>query len=278
MRFITSPYRPWVVYAGCSLAALAIFTSNLRGGEVARRIESVVLSIMSPFYSSIDWTADTVSNVWTHYIYLIDVQEENLRITEELSRSQAELTNIREHLAASDRYQHLLKQPFETERKRLLAKVVRRGKQTWNSVLIIGAGKLDGVQPFMGVTSLSGVVGQAVRIAPRISKVITLLHPQSGIAVILQKSRISGIVTGSGTGTCAMKFASRFDRIILGETVLTSGLDGAFPKGVPVGQVSRIERHPGEIFQTIEITPFVDLATVEEVVLFLPDSIENLND
>ncbi len=89
---------------------------------------------------------------------------------------------------------------------------------------------------------------------------------------MLQKSRVQGVVSGSGKGTCTMRFISRFDPVELGETVVTSGLDGAFPKGIPIGKVSGIEKDNNEIFQTLEIETDVNLNTVEEVIVFImPD-------
>ncbi|MBN1355156.1 rod shape-determining protein MreC [bacterium] len=272
MRFFATQYRPWVIYAACSLAALSIFTSNLRGGEAARVIESIILSFMTPLYTSVDWVADYAVAVWTEYFYLVDLRRENTFLNNKLVELEIENIQLQEKLDEIRRLRMIFDMPEGTVHRRLPAGVVRRAQQTWNTVLIVNVGSLDGIRPYMGIASSNGVVGQVVRVAPRASKSITVLHPKAGISVILQKSRISGIVSGSGSGSCILKFISRFDRVVLGESVLTSGLDGAFPKGLPVGQVCRIERNPGEIFQKIEIMPFVDLATLENVVLYLPEA------
>ncbi len=269
MRLLSEGHRSWLVYTACSLAALSLYTANLRGGVVAERLESIVLSIMAPYYNTVNYIGESASRVWKNYFALINLRKQNDIMETELTKSRCEVSELRERLSTIERYNKLYCVFPEHTSRRIIAAVIRRNRPTWDTVFMINVGELDGVKKFTGVASSGGVVGQVVETGPHISKIITLAHPRSGIAALLQKSRVSGIVTGTGTGKCTLKFAGRFDRVILGETVITSGLDGAFPKGLPIGRVSRIEKSPGEIFQKIEIIPFVDLPTVEEVVVFL---------
>ncbi|MBN1550230.1 rod shape-determining protein MreC [bacterium] len=270
MRLISERYRPWLIYTACSLCSLAFFTSNLRGGIVAEKIESGILSVMSPFYLCMDWGLDNISFYWSHYVFLVNVQHENQKLKKDLAQLQAEQMILLERIQLAERYLTLVQLPSSVTHEKIVADVVHRGSHTWDSILIINKGQNDGVQKYMGVSGQDGVIGQIARVSPNLSKVVTLIHPQSGIAALLQKSRVSGIVNGSGDGKCILKFASRFDRVILGETVITSGLDDAFPKGLPIGQVIRIDRQPGDIFQTVEILPFSDMSVIEEVVIYKP--------
>jgi rod shape-determining protein MreC len=278
MRLVNTKYRAWVVYAGCTLASIAVFTSNLRGGEISTRLETGILFLMTPYYNSIDFVVEKTILIWQNYIYLVNLRDESDRLETELVKARSDISELREQLLASDRLSELLQLFPDPPGRRIMADVIRRSQPTWDSVFFVNAGTLDGAAPFMGVACADGVVGQVVEVSPRVSKIITLLHPHSGIAALLQQSRVSGVVSGTGSGVCSLKFASRFDRVILGETVITSGLDNAFPKGLPIGQVNRIERLPGDLFQRVEIIPFVDLPSVEEVVIFLPSSSESAHD
>jgi len=272
MRLVSDRYRPWVVYSGCTLIALAILTSNLKGGASAQNIESFLLILLTPLHYSMDWSLDNVSAVWNHYIYLKGLKEENLKLKYELDAMRMERTRLIDSSVALERYKQLLGFSRQFPHRKINANVVKKTNKSWNSTLLIDTGSLLGVKPAMGVATVDGVFGQVVRVGPHISKVLSLLHPNTGIAAVFQKSRVQGIVSGTARGTCVVNFVSRFDRIILGEAVLTSGLDGAFPKNVPIGQVAKIEKTPSEIFQRIEIIPFVDVTSVEEVTVFLLES------
>jgi rod shape-determining protein MreC len=269
MKWLTAQYRPWVVYAGSTLTALAIFTSNLRGGFLAQQIEAGLILILSPVLSTVDTVTDVSEQLWNEYIDLRNLKQENLKLMDELREAKSDRDRLTESEITSERYKQLLNLSEQFGTNTIASEVIQRSGNTWNSILLVNSGSVHGVSPFMGVISEKGVVGQVVRVTPYISKVITLLHPQCGVAVLMQKSRISGVIAGNGQGSCTLKFASHFDRVILGDTVVTSGFDAVFEKGIPVGRVTRVEKVPGEIFQRIEIMPFVEFSSVESVLLMI---------
>ncbi len=280
MSLITSRYRPWVVYAGCSLTALAILSTNLHGGVVAGKIESILLALLTPVYSTVDYSLDKAVMIWEQYIYLVDLKQENLILREALGDQRSREYQYQEAVSAIERYRQILdfthRDPAHFHPHKIVADVIRQSNDSWNSTMLVNAGDIHGVQSAMGVATVDGVLGQVVRVGHNISKILSLQHPEAGVAARLETSGILGIVSGIGHRTCIFKFGSRFDRVILGELAVTSGLDGAFPKGIPIGRVSRIEKTPEEIFQKVEIIPLVDASSVEEVIIFLKEPIENL--
>jgi rod shape-determining protein MreC len=275
MKMLTLRYRPWVVYAACSLAALSILTSNLRGGFLANYVESSLMTVLSPMNIALDWCIESSISFFHHYIMLVDLREENEKLIDELENSHRQEVLLEEYSILTNRYRELLGFTETFHHQTLMADVVQKHLDSWNTVFTINAGSYHGIHPAMGVINKKGVIGQVTLTAPLTSKVISIMNPQCGVAAIMQQSRISGIVTGSGQGDCIMKYASHFDRIVLGETVLTSGFDDVFEKNIPIGQVSRIEKIPGEIFQRIQIIPFVDFSEVENVILILPRNPES---
>lgn len=275
MKMLTLRYRPWVVYAAASLVALSILTSNLRGGFLASYVESGLMTIIAPIHSVFDWSIERITALYYRYLMLVDLRKENEKLIEELGEAHRQKIILEEYSMLSQHYRELLGFTEKIQRKTMMADVIHKHLESWNTVFTINAGYLHGIRPSTGVINEKGVVGQVTLTAPLVSKVISILHPQCGVAVILQKSRVSGIVTGSGQGDCFMKYASHFDRIVLGETVLTSGFDDVFEKNIPVGQVSKIEKIPGEIFQRIQIIPFIDFTEVEKVILILPQNTES---
>ncbi|MCD4654147.1 rod shape-determining protein MreC [bacterium] len=269
MKLIRSQHRPWLVYTACSLISLAIITSNLKGGIVSSQIETVILNFMTPVYSSVNWSINKCRSYWFNYVALVDVQKENQLLKNKLEKMQQKQMELKEQAQSVKRLEALITESSQTAHSIVTTRVVRRTSNLLNATLLVNAGSRDGVKQGMGAATINGAIGQVVRVGPQIAKLLTLHHPDAGIGAILEKSRIQGVVSGTGKGTCVMRFVSRFDPIILGETVVTSGLDGAFPKGIPIGRVISIQRDPGEIFQSIEILPVADVNTLEEVIIFM---------
>lgn len=284
MKWIRVQHRPWLVYAAWSLIALAVMTSNMKGGTVANQIESMVMELMTPVYSSVNWSMNKILSYWDSYISLIDTRVENENLRRELQNNRERIVSLQEKANSVERLEALIQQSSPIAQSILRTRVVRRSNSMLNATMLINSGADDGLVEGHGIATIDGAVGQVVRVGPRIAKVITLHHPDSGIGALLEQSRVQGVVSGTGKGTCIMRFVSRFDTVVLGETVVTSGLDNAFPKGVPIGRVIAIRRDPGEIFQTIEIIPVADLNTIEEIMVYMmsqypdPAEIEGFED
>jgi len=268
MKLIRSQHRPWLVYAACSLFSIAVITSNLKGGLISNQIEAVVLDFMTPVYSSVNWSINQVHSYWLNYVYLADVRTENQLLKNKLSDMKQKQIELKEQANSAKRLELLLTSPYQNTYELINARVVRRTNNLLNATILVNAGSSDGIRQGLGAATTNGAIGQVVRVGPRIAKLLTLYHPDAGIGALLEKSRVQGVVSGTGKGNCIMRFVSRFDPIILGESVVTSGLDGAFPKGIPIGHVISIQRDPGKIFQSIEILPIVDANTVEEIMIF----------
>lgn len=269
MKLINARHRPWVVYAAFTLLSLGTMTSNLRGDGVADRLEILLLRLLSPVYSSVDWLLDQTVSTWNGYIHLIDLHKENNDLKIIIQALREEHLTLVDKAISADRLQTLMDTSLRMSPSIIRANVIRRGDTLLNPTVLIDAGSRQGIREGLGVASPAGAMGQIVRVGPDVSKVLTLHHPDAGIGAMLQKSRVQGVVTGSGKGTCTMRFISRFDPVTPGETVVTSGLDGAFPKGIPIGTVASIEKDSNEIFQTLEIATDVDLNTLEELIIFI---------
>jgi rod shape-determining protein MreC len=118
----------------------------------------------------------------------------------------------------------------------------------------------------VAVTSL-GPVGRVHRVFKSGANVMLITDVNSAIAVMLQSSRTGGILEGRGDDRCYLKYVSKEVEVKPGERVITSGLEGIYPRGLLIGHVTDIKREGEEIFQLIEVTPAQDLNTLEEVAI-----------
>jgi rod shape-determining protein MreC len=121
----------------------------------------------------------------------------------------------------------------------------------------------------MPVLGSAGVVGQIVRVSANSSRVLLLTDHSSGIASTIQRSRARGVVKGRGEGLCSLEFAIREEDVKVGDQVVTSGIGGIFPKGLPIGEVTMVKRGEYGVFQNITIRPAVDILHLEEVLVVL---------
>jgi rod shape-determining protein MreC len=269
MKLFGARYRPWIVYAAFSLMSLGIMTSNLQGGIVATHIESTALQILAPFYTAVDRVINVSRSVWNGYIFLIDIQAENRKLREIIFALREEHLLLVDKAQSAQRLETLIGASHRFPQANIKATVIRRGNLMLNPTVLIDRGSVDGLREGLGVATADGALGLVVHVTNNVSKVLTLHHSDTAIGAMMQQSRVQGVVSGTGKGTCVMRFISRFDRVTLGEKVITSGLDGAFPKGVPIGRVATVRREASEIFQTLEIVTNVNINALEEVIVFL---------
>jgi rod shape-determining protein MreC len=101
------------------------------------------------------------------------------------------------------------------------------------------------------------------------SKVLLIIDQNNAVDALVQRSRARGLVTGAAAGQCIFKYVLLKNDVKIGDTLISSGLDGVFPKGLRVGLVSNVIRSNAGIFQEVRVTPFVDFEKLEEVLVVL---------
>lgn len=208
---------------------------------------------------------------WKNYIALIDVAEENTRLRADMYRVQASVTLAAEERAELDRLRELLRLDVLRERPGFAARVIakRFGPQAVLKTFTVDKGFSDGAIVGTPVVNAAGVVGRILRAAPHTSTVLMLTDPGFRLAVISQNSRTPGILIG-GTGNqrrLEVAYVAQNAQIRAGELLITAGVDGGFPKGIPVGAVTQVTPGNERLFLQVHAKPLVDLERLEEVIL-----------
>jgi rod shape-determining protein MreC len=127
-------------------------------------------------------------------------------------------------------------------------------------------GSHDGIKPDMAVITADGVVGKVLRVYGKTSQVLLINDQTSGVGSILEKSRLQGVMRGTPAGEVVMEKVMEGEAVQPGEQVLTSGGDQIFPKGLPVGTVTKVSKG-SELFLNIKVKPAADLSRLEEVLV-----------
>jgi rod shape-determining protein MreC len=151
--------------------------------------------------------------------------------------------------------------------KAVTASIIANSASSWFQGCILDKGSADGVQKDMAVVTPLGVVGKVVSVTKRSAKVILLTDANSGIDVLVQRTRSRGIVSGSLDNGTVLKYMKRSEDVQVGDRLITSGVDGVFPKGLLVGTVIKVNKQHLGLFQFVEVLPAVQSSRVEEVLV-----------
>jgi rod shape-determining protein MreC len=245
---------------------LSIDTTNRTPREY-RIYDRIALFVTTPFQVAIHWTLDSVVNVFEDYVELWKVREENEVLVTDSRKLVNTIINLRELEQENIRLRNLL-QFKETYRiQTVVARMIARDVSSEFRSIRINRGKSSGIEPNMAVINSEGVVGRVLRTTDSTADVVTILDPLSAIDVYIMRSRARGIVEGLTDALCQLKFALRVDDIQPGDLLLSSGLGGNFPKGIPVGSVIKVVRKSFGITQKVEVKPSVDFSKLEEVLV-----------
>lgn len=194
-------------------------------------------------------------------------EEENIRLKAEIDRLLIEKQRYKEVILENRRLRELLSLKERTSNYVTTAQIIARGPDQWSNTFVIDKGLFSGVKKDMIAITSKGLVGKISEVFDSYSHLLLLTDINFSVAVRLQKSRLEGIVSGTGLRKCQLKYIPYDEDIKGGEILITSGLDFLFPEGIPVGYISKFDKTGSGLFQSIEVTPFVDNRRIEEVVI-----------
>ena len=214
----------------------------------------------------------TVSDSWTNYFDLTDVAQRNKVLQKDLDALKIKNSDYDNRVQENHRLRRLLDFKGNFEKKMVAAEVISISDQAPFQSMRITRGKTDGLELGMPVVSADGVVGRIVRLGSHFSDVQIIVDSDFKIDVLLQRTRVRGVLSGYNRKDCTLYLHKRTE-IRIGDTIVSSGMVGGFPKGLPVGRVTKISYESNSVAQSIRVEPWVDYRRLEEVmVLFSHDS------
>jgi rod shape-determining protein MreC len=250
-----------------------------------RLIRSWVVNAVSPPEMFFHWIGRSIRGVWSNYIDLIHVRRQDKDLKAQLDRLRLEEDSLAEDARQGQRLQGLLAFKEKYIYKTVAAQVIGTSGSEQSQVLLIDKGSQDGVKSDMPVITPDGIVGKTRDVFRHTSQVLEISDPTSGAGVILEKTRIRGVLRGDSWGQPEMVNVSPDERIQKGESVLTSGGDAIYPRGLAVGIVDRVVSQPEGTLINVLIKPSANLARLEEVLIITdtgaqmpPDMQQDLTD
>ena len=236
-------------------------------GQDTRLIRVWTVRAVTPFEKSLVWMQSSASGLWHNYFYLRGVRAENRDLKQQIERMRIEQVRLSEDAEQARRLQLLLDFREKFISKTVAAQVVGTSGSEQSRSVYIDKGRADGVKPDQAVITANGIVGKVLHVYDDHTANVLLVNDQtSGVGVILEKSRLQGILRGTANGELAVEKIMSDETVQPGERVLTSGGDQIFPKGLEVGNVSKVA--PGkDSFLDIRLRPAANLSRLEEILV-----------
>lgn len=248
---------------------LGLYTWNQRTGQWDALGAHTGLEITGTVLRTFHSAKDSVGGVWNRYLALVDVRERNDELEQEVAALRLQLSSTLEDRAELKRLRQYLQMDFPREWPTIGARVLawRMGPNTSLESLMLSRGYLTGATPGTPLISNNGLVGRVFKAGPSTAQALLITDPGSCVAVVTSQGRVQGIVAGGGAGApLELRFVRQNARVAVGEVLLTSGLDSAYPKGVPVARVVSVSSGPS-FMQEIRAVPLMNFDELEEVLL-----------
>lgn len=259
------------------LACLALFLLSLfitayssRNPSVARVGNSLVQEVIAPISQGAYIVREGISVGWSRYLFLVHTASDNEKLRAQISNLQSELARSLEYGRENERLKSLLKVTTENGVQGIAARVIGGDSSGWVRGILIDQGGSSGVKEGMAVIHAQGLVGQVVAVSSNSARVLLVSDHASGVDVLHESTRARGVVEGAGEQMCELTFLTKDVQVKAGDSIITSGMDTIYPKGVLVGRISRVGQAAGTLFQTIEVEPAVDFSKIEEVLIVSP--------
>jgi len=230
-------------------------------------MEKPVLAVAGFFERIVTGTVNSVASIGNRYVFLMRTVRENERLKEEVDRLRLENAVMNELLTENERLRDTLNFRRLNPLSSVVAQVIGKEMSPTSSTITINKGSSNGIEKDMAVITPSGVVGRVQTVLPALSKVLLLTDPGSTLAVRVQRNREEGLLEGKLVN-CALKYVSYYADMQQGDLLVTSGLDGIYPKGLPVATIVRVTKREASAFQTVVAEPVVRFARLEEVLVY----------
>lgn len=252
--------------------------ASIRKPSELTPIDQAALRIAAPVEYVSAALARGISSIIGEYVYLVDVKEDNNRLTYENARLRSRVRDLLSAQSENRRLRRLLGMRDTIPDETLSAVVIGKDTTEYFRVahLIVDTAN-PRVRVNMPVISLDGTVGTVERVAGEKVAVQLAVDSGFGVDVVVERTGARGFVRGSGDRSryvVRVEYVHRTDEVEVGDLLVTSGVGCRFPKGIPVARVKKLQKREFGIYQTVEAEPTVDFSRLSEVLIILNDAEE----
>jgi rod shape-determining protein MreC len=267
MALLDIRQRTGYLFFAITIGHIILISAQVNTRRGVPVLEAVIFGVFAEVQRGASWMVSSVRTSWGDYFALQQVRRDNERLQQELAQLQIRLQQERALAQQSRTLQELVELRAQTPLTTTASAVIGSGASPDFRTITIDKGTTDGLRPDMAVIAPAGVVGRIITPSARAAKVQLLIDRNAAVAALVERSRAQGVVEGTG-GNLRLNYVSGTADLQVGDTLVTSGIEGIYPKGFVIGQIESIERSAGE-FSNVSIRPAVDFSSLEAVLVVL---------
>ena len=257
--------RTGYLFIAVTVAHIILISAQVNTRRGVPVLEAVTFGVFAEVQRASSMVIDGVRTSWADYFALQQVRQENDRLLQELAQLKVTVQQERALAQESRMLQDLLTLRSQTTLTTTASAVIGSGASPDFRTITIDKGTADGIRPDMSVIAPAGVVGRVITPSARAAKVQLLIDRNAAAAAVVERSRAQGVVEGTG-GNLRLHYVSGTADVKVGDRLVTSGIDGIYPKGFVIGQIQSVQRAAGG-FGTIVLRPAVDFSSIEAVLV-----------
>lgn len=263
------PRRPtllFIVVLSLLFILMSLSSRTAYVGQTRTLFERTVMTVFSPVPKFVNWIGGTVDDMYAGYIDMRRAVNENLELHRKVASLTAENLKLRQSESDLRRIRGLLHYSEQFNMRTSLAQAVMLDTSGRFKSIIIDRGAAGGVEVNDAVVNANGLIGRVVLTTNDMAKVQLVTDANCSVGALIERSRRQGVLRGNGAGAAEMHDVPVLADVQPGDRVLTAGIDGIYPKGIPIGVVTRATQG-ANLFKQISVKPSVDFGVVEEVIV-----------
>lgn len=251
------------------LAQVILISAQVNSRAGVPLLEAVTFGLFAEVQRAVSAGIGGIRQGWDGYVALRRVKQENEALKRRIAASEVQIQELRAQADRTRGLEKLLELRQRANLSTTAAEIIAAAANPEFRTLTIDKGTRDGLRPDMAVIAPAGIVGRIVVPSARAAKVQLLVDRNAAAGALVERSRAQGVVVGTGeTDRLQMEYVSEVADLVAGDVVVTSGIDGIFPKGFVIGSVESVDKSGGA-YKQITIRPAVDFRSLEEVLVVL---------
>jgi rod shape-determining protein MreC len=254
------------------LLHLVLLSLQIERPSGTRLIKTWIMAVQAPIITASSAITRSIQHVWRGYVWMTGARSENEQLQQTVRRLSQLNSTYEQARQENIRLCRLLAIKENAGYRSIGARVVARSPSFLANILYIDRGSEDDVRVDAPVLSGDGIIGRTVLVSKHQSQVQLITNGDASLGAMLEKSRSPGVLMGTGNPLLDLNYISNTEPVAIGDLVLSSGLDGIFPKGFAIGKVVQLQKGK-DVFHSIKVEPGIDFIHLEEVMVLLGDSI-----
>jgi rod shape-determining protein MreC len=231
-------------------------------------LQAVAFGLVAELQRGGAGVVDAFTGLWTGYVDLRGMRAENEQLRQQLADAHIRLQQERALAQRSAELATLLELRGRVALETTAAEVLAASATPDFRTVTISKGTSSGLRPDMAVLSSEGVIGRVIVPSARAAKVQLLIDRNAAAGALVERTRVQGVAMGTGEDTLQLQYVLGTADVKVGDVVVTSGIDGIYPKGFAIGRIEFVEK-VGGAYREVRIRPAVDFTSLEDVLVVL---------